>query len=410
MSSVRRHRAVLVALTASTLLLAACGSTTKTASTSPKQPITIGVSISLSGMFSGDGKADLQGYQLWADQVNTNGGLLGRPVKLIVKNDDSSTQQTLTNYQTLIGTDHVDLVVGPFSSLLTIPAEQIAKRFGYVLLAPAGGAPAVFQQHYNGYADVEPAAVVNELVSLGDMIKTMPASQRPRTVAYATSNNPFTEPQLPPLQQELTSAGVHTVYYQVFQDQTPDLTPEALAIVNTHADAVVLGTTSVPQVQAFVQTFIQQHYSPKLIVATSGPDQGSTFSSAIGAANTEGFLVPNSWTPTLKTFENSQFVTAYLHTYGGKAVDIPSDAAQAFSVGQVLQQLVTTTHSIKNSVLITALHGHTYKTVQGDMSWNSDGVPSGNGMFLMQWQNGGTKIVWPLSYAQSRFEYPKPTW
>ncbi len=405
----KTRQAALAGLIVSALLLAACGSTPSTAKVQ-KSPVTIGVSISLSGIFSGDGKADLQGYRLWAKQVNASGGLMGRPVQLIVMDDDSSTQQTLTNYETLIGTDHVDLVVGPFSSLLTIPAEQIAKRYGYLLLAPAGGAPAVFQQDYNGYADVEPAAVVNELVSLGNMIRAMPAADRPKTVAYATSNNPFTEPQLPPLETQLTAAGVQKVYYQVFQDQTPDLSPVALAIVHTHADAVVLGTTSVPQVQAFVQTFIQQHYSPKLIVATSGPDQGSNFSSAIGAANAEGFLVPNSWTPTLKTYQNTQFVRAYLKAYGGTAAAIPSDAAQAYSVGQVIQQLVAKAHSIKNSALIGVLHGNTYDTVQGQMRWNSTGVPSGNGMFLMQWQKGQTRIIWPPSYLQSKFEYPKPAW
>ena len=398
----------LAALTASTLLLAACGSTTTTSQA--KGPIKIGVSVSLSGDFSGDGKAILQGYQLWAHDVNQSGGLLGRKVELVVKDDDSTTQQTITNYSTLIGTDHVNLMVGPFSSLLTIPAEQIAKRYGYLLLGPAGGAPTVFAENYNGYAFVQPASVVDNLLSFGAMLKSLPASQRPTTVAYATSNDPFTQPQLPPLQKELTAAGIKSVYYQVFPDETPDLSPEALAIVHSGAQAVVLGTTSVPQVQAFVQTFIQQHYNPKIIIATSGPDQGSAFSSAIGAKNTEGFLVPEGWTATANTYQNSKFVSEYLAKYGGTANAIPSDAPEAYSVGQILQQLVQKTHSINNQTLIKALHDTTFNTVQGPMSFTSDGSPVGSGTFLVQWQGGSTKIVWPQNIEQAKVEYPKPAW
>ncbi len=370
----------------------------------------IGISLSLSGDFSGDGKAILQGYQLWAHDVNQQGGLLGRKVELVVKDDDSTTQQTITNYSTLIGTDHVNLVFGPFSSLLTIPAEQIAKRYGYVLLGPAGGAPNVFAENYKGYAFVQPASVVNNLLSFGAMLKSLPASERPTSVAYATSNDPFTQPQLPPLQSELSAAGIKSVYYQVFPDETPDLTPEALAIVHSGAQAVVLGTTSVPQVQAFVQTFIQQHYTPKVIIATSGPDQGSAFSSAIGAANTEGFLVPEGWTASANTYQNSKFVSEYLAKYGGTANAIPSDAPEAYSVGQIMQQMVQKTHSLDNATLIKALHDTTFKTVQGPMSFNSNGSPVGSGTFLVQWQGGNTKIVWPQNIQQANLEFPKPAW
>ncbi len=404
-----KTRAALVALTASTLLLAACGTTTSTSSAA-KSPIVIGVSVSLSGDFSGDGKAILQGYQMWVNDVNKQGGLLGRKVQLKVVDDDSTTQQTLTNYTTLIGTDKVNLVFGPFSSLLTIPAEQIAKRYGYVLLGPAGGAPNVFAEKYKGYAFVQPASVVNNLLTFGQMIDALPAAQRPTTVAYATSNDPFTQPQLPPLQAELTKDGVKSVSYQVFPDETPDLTPEALKIVHSGAQVVVLGTTSVPQVQAFVQTFVQQHYTPKAIIATSGPDQGSQFATAIGAANTEGFLVPSGWTPTANTYQNGKFVREYLAKYGGTANAIPGDAPEAYSVGQIMAQMVAKTHSINNATLIKALHDTTFQTVQGPMKFGPYGAPVGGGTFLVQWQSGATQIVWPTSIQQANFEYPKPNW
>ena len=88
--------------------------------------------------FSADGQAFEKGYQLWAKDVNAHGGLLGRPVKLIILNDDSSPNQVVTNYQTLLGADHVDLTFGPFSSLLTAPASSVAARYGMAFVEGAG--------------------------------------------------------------------------------------------------------------------------------------------------------------------------------------------------------------------------------------------------------------------------------
>jgi branched-chain amino acid transport system substrate-binding protein len=126
----------------------ATGSATA-ASTGTKAPITIGISLSLTGDFSADGQAFDQGYNLWAKDVNAGGGILGRPVKLTILNDDSSTNNVVTNYNTLISADHVDLTFGPFSSLLTGPASAVAARAGYAFVEGAGGAPTVFDTQSN---------------------------------------------------------------------------------------------------------------------------------------------------------------------------------------------------------------------------------------------------------------------
>src|SRR5580658_3032207 len=104
------------------------GSTAATGSasaTSSSAPITIGASLSLTGDFSADGTAYDQGYKLWAKDINAAGGILGRQVKLTILDDKSDPNQVVTNYETLINTDHVDLTFGPFSSLLTGPASTV---------------------------------------------------------------------------------------------------------------------------------------------------------------------------------------------------------------------------------------------------------------------------------------------
>src|ERR1700745_2290093 len=134
------HRTRFLSLAAAAVTaavgLSACSSNSSSsgsgsASNSSKSPILIGTSLSLTGDFSADGLAFERGYKLWASDINAHGGLLGRKVQLVILNDNSSPTQVDTNYTALITVKHVDLTFGPFSSLLTAPAAQVAHRYGF---------------------------------------------------------------------------------------------------------------------------------------------------------------------------------------------------------------------------------------------------------------------------------------
>src|SRR5713101_4831754 len=200
-----------VAGATSGLVAAACGgSTTPTA---PAAPITIGVSVSQTGDFSGDGKALIQGYDLWAQDENAKGGLLGHKITMKYVDDASSTQQVVTNYQNLITLDKVALVFGPFSSLLTIPASTVVARYNYAFPEPAGGGPHVFDRGLTNIFFVQPAAVEDNLVSYAQWLLSLPADQRPASAAYATQDDPFTQPQVDKAKSLLEAGGIHTAYY-----------------------------------------------------------------------------------------------------------------------------------------------------------------------------------------------------
>src|SRR5487761_311944 len=158
-------------------------------------PITIGASLSLHGDFSTDGIAFQKGYNLWAKDVNAAGGIMGRQVKITVLDDKSDPNQVVTNYQTLINSDHVDLTFGPFSSLRTTPASQVAARNGYAFIEGAGGAPTVFDSQSNradhNTFDVSlPVAdslmpFVNYVASLGS------AADKKLTAAFPMADDPL---------------------------------------------------------------------------------------------------------------------------------------------------------------------------------------------------------------------------
>jgi branched-chain amino acid transport system substrate-binding protein len=285
----------------------------------------------------------------------------------------------------------------------------VAQRWGYAFLGPAGGGPTVFQQGFKNYFFVQPAPVKNNLLSFVKWVTSLPKGKRPKSAAYLTLDDPFATPEIQTAQSALSKAGVKTAYSVVIPAEATDFQSEALKAVHSKAQIVLIGSPGANLTIALVHTFIQQHYNPKAIVATSGPDQGKQFSDAIKLANTEGIMVPEGWWYGAKTFQNSSFVTQYLKVYGGNVADISQDTPEAYSVGQVVQQVVAKTHTLNNTTLIKALHSGHFNTVQGPMRWDAVGQPQGQ-MFLVQWLHGKPLPVYPSKFAVAKAEYPKPHW
>ena len=390
------------------LALTACGNSS-TGGTTNTTPIKIGFTVSLTGDDSADGQAFLQGYELWRDAVNKSGGLLGRQVKLVYYDDATNTDTVTTDYQKLITVDKVDLLFGPFSTLLTKPASVVANRYNYALVEGAGGGPSVFTRGLNDIFDVS-LPVDAALVNFCQWLLALP--NHPTTAAYATEDDPFTQPQVDKARALLEAGGVRTASYQVYPAETTDYTPIAQQMIHSGAQVIVTGTL-LNDIAAFIQAFKQQHYNPQALIATAGPDQGSQFLNAIGGTQfAEGVFVPNGgWYPQLTTPGNQAMVQAYLAQYHGNAADISSDVAEAYSVGQVTQQAVKKINSLDKGKLIQQLHsGTTYQSVQGDVKFDSTGQNTAAIAYLFQWQNGNLVPVYPASVAQTQPEFPKPNW
>ena len=421
----RQCLALSAAAILSACLVTACSSSgsssttgaTSTPSPSNTKPILIGASLSLTGDFSVDGQAFQKGYQLWASDVNSSGGLLGRQVQLKILNDNSSPTQAQTNYQTLFSSDKVDLAFGPFSSLLTTPSASVAARYHYALVEGAGGAPSVFASPANQSAhnifDVS-LPIEDELVPFVNWVASLPPGQRPKTAAYPMADDPFADPPVQLAQQKLQALGVKTVYSKIFPAENASYKPAADQVAATGAQAVLLGSTDVPTVSAFMQAFEQQHFNPKMFICAAGPDQGAAFTSAVGKGNATGMMVPNGWYPGYANPASQKMVNEYVAKYGGSPSDVNADVAEAYSVGQVMAQSVTETKGTDNGKIITYLHsGVTISTVQGPVRFDNSGRNSSAAAFTFQWQQQGTayKQVLPASTTGSvPIINPKPNW
>ena len=407
----------IAAVTAAAAILAACssGGSSSTTSASSSKPIVIGASVSLTGDFSADGQAFQRGYNLWASDVNKAGGLMGRKVKLIFLDDKSDPTQGSTNVQQLISSDHVNLLFGPFSSLITGPTATVAARYGYAMIEGAGGAPAVFNTPSNkarhNVFDVS-YPIVDQYDPLTNWIKSLPAGQRPKTAAYPIVDNPFTIPPEQRAQRQLESVGVKTVYSKVLPAELPNANSIADQVAATGADAVLIGSVDVPTVAAFMKAFRQQHYNPKILAATAGPDQGAAFLKAVGKANATGVMTANGWYGGYDNPQSKQMVQEYIAKYGGSPSDINSDVAEAYGVGQVAAQAVRATGGTDQAKIISYLHsGVTLNSVQGPVQFNSLGMNMKPVVFVFQWQNGNYAQVLPVGAPGSgQILFPKPAW
>ncbi|UQX88458.1 amino acid ABC transporter substrate-binding protein [Jatrophihabitans telluris] len=383
-------------------------STTASNGGASKAPLVIGASVSLTGDFSDSGKGVQRGYQLWADTVNAKGGILGRKVTIKIVDDASSPTQVVTNYQNLINKDHVDLTFGPFSTLLTIPASQVAKRYGYAFLAPAGGGPDVFKQKLNNFFFVQPAPTTQSGDVFANYILSLSAADRPKTAAYAELDDPFSAPIAENIRAKFEAAGIQTVYKQVYPSETQDLSPVMAAIAAKKPDVIIGGTQS-EDAYAQVKSLVQLKYNPKFMFQSNGANSPLEYPNKVGAANTTGIMSSADWYPGSKASGSDAFTAAYIAKFGGSAQTVDDNSAEAYAAGQLLEAVATKTGKIDNATIISSLHSGSWPTILGDLAWGSDGAPTGE-YSLVQWQSGKLLPVFPSGVAQASPVFPKPNW
>jgi branched-chain amino acid transport system substrate-binding protein len=161
-----------------------------------------------------------------------------------------------------------------------------------------------------------------------------------------------------------------------------------------------------------MKAFQQQHYNPKIMVDTAGPDQGAAFLSAVGKSNATGIMTANGWYGGYDNPESHQMVQEYIAKYHGTPSDINSDVAEGYSVGQVAAQAVQATGGTDQTKIIQYLHsGATLHSVQGPVQFDSQGMNIKPVIFVFQWQNGNYAQVLPVGAAgSSKILYPKPNW
>jgi branched-chain amino acid transport system substrate-binding protein len=365
------------------------------------EPIKVGASLPLTGEFSEPGKAAQQGYKVWEAMVNDSGGLIdGRPVKMVIKDDQSNQNTIVADYNALISQDKVDLLLGTFSSLLNLPASAVAERNRMLYVEPAGGAPELFERGFKMLFFAQQATADKQGEVWANYVTELPADQRPKTAAYPTLDDPFAQPTSEGIEAILSKAGIKTVYRETYTIDNPNLDGIASAMKARKPDVVVNGATFEDGV-GMVRALRKSGFTPKMLYQTTAPSLGDQYAKAVGKATTEGVFYAVSHSKEAKTPGNEEFVAKYQEMFGG--TEVPEDAADAYATAEVLQAAVKAVGTIdrkRQLELADWLRENEVDTILGPLTWDDLGRPEGE--FLVgQWQSGVPEIVLPKEAATS---------
>jgi len=365
------------------------------------EPVKVGASLPLTGEFSEPGKAAKQGYEVWEAMVNDSGGLIdGRPVKMIIKDDQSNQNTIVADYNALISRDKVDLLLGTFSSLLNLPASAVAERNRMLYVEPAGGAPELFERDFKMLFFAQQATADKQGEVWANYVTELPEDQRPKTAAYPTLDDPFAQPTSEGIEEIFTKAGIKTVYRETYTIDNPNLDGIASALKARNPDVVVHGATFEDGV-GMVRALRKAGFTPKMLYQTTAPSLGDQYAKAIGKETTEGIFYAVSHSKEAKTKGNEEFVAKYQEMFGG--TEVPEDAADAYATAEVLQAAVNGVGTIdrkRQLELADWLRENEVDTILGPLTWDDLGRPEGE--FLVgQWQSGVPEIVLPKEAATS---------
>lgn len=390
------RRVTAVALSSLLALgLAACGGGDDKASDNKDRPIKIGTSLPLTGEFSQPGKAAKEGYEVWQKMVNEEGGLLGRKVELIIKDDASNQNTIVADYNALISQDKVDLLLGTFSSLLNLPASAVAERNQMLYVEPAGASPNIFNRGFKYVFFSQQATADKQGEVFAKWIAGLPEDQRPKTAAYPTIDDPFAVPTVKGIKAILEGAGIQTVYEEMYAIDTKNFDTIVNAMKAKAPDLVVHGAVFEDGV-GMTRAMLKANFKPKWLYQTSTPSHGDQYATAVGVDNTEGVMYAVSHAPQAKTPRNQEFVAKYKEMFGGLP---PEDAADAFAAGQVLEAAVEAVGKVDDQAAMADwLRKNSVETILGKLEWNDDGSPIGE-FLIGQWQNGKVEFVLPKESA-----------
>ena len=371
------------------------------AATQPAKELVIGGSMAITGAFSDVGKEYQKTYDWYFNQVNAKGGLLGRPVKLVLYDDESDPKKAASLYEKLITVDKVDMLIGPYPTPILAAVIPIVEREHMVLVQAGTVASSLLQGHGNKYTFTAFTFLDKDYTRPWiEWMNTLPVEQRPKSLAIFTLNNPFTIGTQSGLVASAQKNNIQVPVNEVYDATTTDFSALVQKAKAANVEAVALLSYYPDSVQ-IAKTMAELNLKPK------------TWYNAISST------VP-TWTTDLKEVGDSTVTPVQVwHTMKYKGVDqllklaneqfnisyIPFHVGSAATVADVLTAGVQGCGKIDQDCIANWLRSNTVDTVSGSLKFDADGIPQYSAA-LTQVQNGKLVAVFPKEVADAQMVYP----
>ncbi len=354
-------------------------------------PVKIGIGIAQTGTLGGGGKAALLALQMWVEDVNAKGGLLGRKVELLAYDDQSNPATTPGIYTKLLDVDKVDLLIAPYGTVPTAPIMPLVKQRGLLLMGNFS-----FQVNHTVKHDMwfnnapwgDATSWTEGFLRIGQNIGA-------RTIAFIAADQEFAQNLANGAKEIAKKSGLQTVYEQNYPPTTVDFSAMIRAIRAAKPDMVFV--CSYPNDSVAIVRAVNEIGVGPTVKLFGGGMVGLQFTPVMESlgSSLNGIVNYHSYVPGMKY----PGIEDFLQRYAKKAAEAKVDPLGFYlppfnyAIGQILEQATAATRSLDQKLLAKYLHSHEFDTIVGPISWGPDGERARPAVPMIQFRNVADKNV-----------------
>jgi len=366
-----------------------------------EQPLRIGSSLSITGkQYSAQGGYCREGYLLCQKHVNTQGGVLGRQIELVIYDDGSDDKTAARNYEKLITEDKVDAVLGPYGSAITEAVADVTEKHRMLMIAPTAGTSSIWEKGRRYLI-----MMLSPVESLPEGLLDLAARNGLRRVAIIKLDGLVANAAANGASELAKKKGMEVVFAETYPSATTDFsdilkrvkaaTPDVLMAASVRLDDLLKITRQMREVDLNVKMFSSVPYG--LL-----PDYYKQLGKEAEFVYSGSF-----WDTGLPHPGNREFVVSYEKEYNRT----PSvQSAASYAGCRLLVETLQQTGSVDSNKLREALLALTTKTVLGDFAVDARGFQIAQKAITIQWQDGKQVTVWPDEVVSAKPRFPTPPW
>ena len=384
-----------------------------------RTPVKIGFSIALTGTLAAGGKAALIARQMWKDDVNARGGILGRPVELVFFDDQTNAANTPGIYAKLLDVDKVDILYGPYGTPVQAPILPLAKQRDLLLFGNFSYR-ANEQFKYDKYFHAAPFGATPDAWP-GAFVR-LATRNGAKTLAILSADSEGTQTLAAGAREVAGALGMKIVYDQKYPFNSVDFSSLLRAIRTARPEAVYVA--SFPNETAAIVRAVNEIGVGESVKLFGGGMVGLQFAPLLESLGSSVNGIVNFHTYVPEKTMDFPGIRDFLARYAVKAKEAQVDslgfylAPFNYAMGQVIEQAVTATKTLDNRVLAKYMKESEFKTIVGDVRFGPTGEWQTPRMVQVQFQGvvdknveqfrspGRTVVVEPIEYASGEFRMP----
>lgn len=372
----------------------ATGTATSITNAPDPAPIVFGTTQALTGHYAEFGIEQLRGIQMWIEDVNERGRLLGRPVALKYYDDYSRDQGTVDGFTQLLHQDKVDFLIGPYSSSLTLEASLVAEHFDIPMVATAASSEEIWSRGLRNIFGID--------VPTGNYLEHFRTASKAgaKTLALVYADTEFPREVADSARRLAARNGLEIVLDEAYPPPERQFSDLAKRLAAVNAD-FVFGAAYLEDSVALVKAMKRAKVTPRMLAFTVGPTLRE-FGDKLGS-DAQGIVGTVQWLRSVRMPGAQDFAYRYRLRYGENP-GVP--AVLGYSAGQVIETAIRLAGTTEPSAVRQQLKTMFFRSLLGKYRVDDTGRQIGKRNYVLQWQDNRRRLVAPDDLAETPLIYP----